>query len=760
MDKNLSWNLKYIRINNTFIIYIISFLIFSCTPDNVKITSVVMPISSTIKIDDNNTKDSIILKAAHIVPTSNQYEALKNEFIAFIHFGPNTFTRMEWGNGMEDPKIFNLQNLDTDQWCKSMVAAKMKMVIITVKHHDGFVLWQSRYTKHGIMSTPYKEGRGDILKELTASCKKYGLKLGVYLSPADLFQIENKNGLYGNLSKYTERTIPRPVEGRPFDNKTTFTFKVDDYNEYFLNQLFELLTEYGPIHEVWFDGAHPKRKGGQTYNYLAWKELISKLAPEAVVFGKQDIRWCGNESGRTRDSEFNVIPYVNNPLEMNSFADITGEDIASIEKLYDAKYLHYQQAETNTSIREGWFYRDDEKQKVRSADDVFDIFERSVGGNSTFLLNIPPNREGRFSDEDVAVLKEVGQRIEKTYGHNLLEGAEGSDNVLDKNSATFEVLDSVNNEIIITTKEEITINRIILQEAITTHGERVEKHEVDVWIDNHWKEIAIATNIGYKRILRFPEVSSNKFRIRILESRFYPAISNITAHYYKSRPPQLTITRDINGMVSISPKQHNFGWKPHGENASKNINSGINIRYSTNGNEPTSLSKSFKNPFFLESGEVNAMAVINEENGSVANQLFGIIKKDWKKLGADSYSDKQTSEMAFDEDPNTFWQSDSKGSPHFINIDLGKEHKIKGFSYTPQKEHKECMIERGVLKISEDGKKWQFLEEFEFGNLINDPTPRTHYFKAPINTKYIRIESKIIAGRGKTAAIAEIDFLQ
>lgn len=135
----------------------------------------------------------------------------KNEFIAFIHFGPNTFTRMEWGNGMEDPKVFDLKELDTDQWCEAMKAAGMKMVIITVKHHDGFVLWQSRYTKHGIMSSNFRDGKGDVLKDLSASCQKYGLKLGVYLSPADLFQIESPDGLYGNLSEYTKRTIPREV---------------------------------------------------------------------------------------------------------------------------------------------------------------------------------------------------------------------------------------------------------------------------------------------------------------------------------------------------------------------------------------------------------------------------------------------------------------------------------------------------------------------------------------------------------------------
>lgn len=718
-----------------------------------------MPVSNTIAINETDTNDSIILKAAHIVPTSNQYEALKNEFIAFIHFGPNTFTRMEWGNGMEDPKIFDLQNLDTDQWCKAMSDAGMKMVIFTAKHHDGFVLWQSRYTQHGVMSSPFKDGKGDVLKELSESCKKYGLKLGVYLSPADLFQIESAEGLYGNLSEYTERTIPRTVEGRPFENKTTFTFKVDDYNEYFLNQLFELLTEYGPIDEVWFDGAHPKRKGGQTYNYLAWKELIRTLAPNAVIFGKEDIRWCGNEAGATRDTEWNVIPYPEDPHTMNSFADLTDASLGSREDLYKGKYLHYQQAETNTSIREGWFYRDDTDQKVRSADDVFDMYERSVGGNSTFLLNIPPNREGKFSPTDVSVLEEVGRRIHETYDVDLLVGAKGPKTVLDNDPATFEVLGDDPKELIIETPNPVTINRLILQEAIDTHGERIEKHAVDAWLDNNWVEIASATNIGYKRILRFPEVSTQKLRIRVLESRFTPTLSNITAHYYKSRPPQLGMERSAEGTVSIYPKIQDFGWNPHGQNASGNINSGYVIRYTTDGSEPNLTSQLYDTPFFLASGEVRAVAEVNGQLGSVSTQLFGIVKKDWKSLGTDSFSGKNKAENAFDGNPATFWSSEPKNAVHFINIDLGQEYSIKGFTYTPQTASSEGMIEKGVVKTSSDGKSWRNVEDFQFGNLINDPTTRTHLFKSNINTRYIRIESKEIAGDGKTAAIAELDFL-
>ncbi|MGY0407518.1 MAG: alpha-L-fucosidase, partial [Polaribacter sp.] len=540
----------------------ISVFLVSCTSK--KDAKKLVGVHSTIVINKKDTKETIIEKAAHVVPTENQYAALQNEFIAFIHFGPNSFSKVEWGDGKEDPKVFNLHELDTDQWCKTMKDAGMKMVILTVKHHDGFCLWQTRYTKHGIMSTPYKNGKGDILKELTASAQKYGLKLGIYLSPADLYQIESPKGLYGNLSKPLLRTIPSAVKGRPFKNKTTFKFKVDDYNAYFLNQLFELLTEYGPIYEVWFDGATPKTKGGQTYDYLAWKKLINTLAPKAVIFGKEDVRWCGNESGRTRDTEWNVIPYQKDPNEKNMFADMTKKSLGAREDLYTARYLHYQEAETNTSIREGWFYRDDTTQKVRSADDVFDIYERAVGGNSTFLLNIPPNRNGRFSPRGVAVLEETGKRIQETYGTDLLAKATGNKAVLDMDANTFKLMKGKTPSLEVTTPKTVTVNRFVLQEAITTHGERIEEHALDAWVDNAWKEIAHATNVGYKRILRFPEVTTNKFRIRILKCRAIPAISKVSAHYYHTRPPLLTLSRTVDGKVTIVPKQHAFGWKPHG----------------------------------------------------------------------------------------------------------------------------------------------------------------------------------------------------
>lgn len=714
--------------------------------------------ANTIKIENTDSKEIIIEKAAHIIPTANQMQSLENEFIAFIHFGPNTFTRMEWGTGKEDPKIFDLKHLDTDQWCKAIKAAGMKMVILTVKHHDGFVLWQSRYTKHGIMSTGFENGKGDILKSLSQSCKKYGLKLGVYLSPADLYQIENPEGLYGNLSKYTMRTIPRQVEGRPFANKKTFKFMLDDYNEYFMNQLFEILTEYGEIHEVWFDGAHPKRKGGQRYNYAAWKQLIKELAPKASIFGREDIRWCGNEAGQTRSTEWNVITYPENPDTASHFPDMTDPDLGSRKVLYKGKYLHYQQAETNTSIREGWFYRDDTNQKVRSADDVFDIYERAVGGNSTFLLNIPPNREGRFSDTDVKVLEEVGKRIRETYGKDLFKQAQGPKEVLDQDKNSYIEIASPDEKIKITTSSPIKFNRLVLQEAIALRGERVEEHVVEAWIDGAWKEIAHATNIGYKRILRFPDVTTSQIRIRFPQMRMKAAISKISAHYYHSRPPQLTAWRNLDGQLTIEPLQPDFNWKRHGENSINNLNAGYTIHYTLDGSNPTSSSPVYQGPFQVDNQEVRAMSVLGKEQGPVYKEQLGYIKKNWKVVAASSEDGAHKANLAFDENPATYWQTQKTAGERNLIIDLGAVKTIQGFAYTPQKANKEGMFERGRILISEDNKNWNKAEEFTFGNLINDPVKRYHNFKSPLKARYIKIEMIEAANKSDYASIAEIDF--
>ncbi|MCT3944543.1 alpha-L-fucosidase [Elizabethkingia anophelis] len=713
--------------------------------------------ANTIAIAPTDSKELIIEKAAHVIPTKNQLDALRNEFIAFIHFGPNTFTRMEWGSGMEDPKIFDLKELDTDQWCKSLKGAGMKMVILTVKHHDGFVLWQSRYTDHGIMSTNFRNGKGDILRDLSKSCQKYGLKLGLYLSPADLYQIENPKGLYGNLSQYTKRTIPREVPGRPFSNKTKFEFEVDDYNEYFLNQLFEILTEYGPIHEVWFDGAHPKTKGGQKYNYEAWKKLIHTLAPRAVIFGQGDVRWCGNEAGVTRKTEWNVLPFNNKDLtEITGLTDWEEDNIGRRDRLYNGHFLHYQQAEVDTSIREGWFYRDDVYQKVRSADDVFDIYERSVGGNSTFILNVPPNRDGKFSDQDVKVLSETGKRIKETYSKDLLQGAKGPKQVLDHNDVTYSLLN--NNQLIIETPTPVIFNRIMLQEAVSTHGERVESHAVDAWIDGEWKEIATATNIGYKRILRFSEVTTRKIRLRVLQDRGSVAISRIAAYYYKMRPPQLTILQDKTGKVSIDEKKQPFDWKNQDKKDVKDKDKDFNIYYTTDGSEPGINSLKYNGPFEKEQGTIKAVAILKGDRGAVQTEVVGIAKNKWKLAESKEGTKNHSAEAAFDANPKTFWQSENQNVPQNLSLDLGALYTLTGMAYTPQTAFGGGMMAKGIVEISADGKKWEAISAFEFGNLVNDPSKRSLYFKQAVKARYVRVTAQEITGNSQALTIAELDF--
>ena len=739
-----------------FCLLLFSLLSFGCKQQQ---QDPLMPVQSTIEVDSEDSPDSILLKAAHVVPTQNQLHALKNEFIAFIHFGPNTFTRMEWGTGMEDPQVFDLKQLDTDQWCSAMKAAGMKRVIFTAKHHDGFCLWPTRYTTHGVISSPFENGNGDVLRALSASCQQYGLELGIYLSPADLYQIEHPDGLYGNLSKPSERSIPRPVTGRPFKNQQTFTFEVDDYNEYFLNQLFELLTEYGPIHEVWLDGAHPKRKGGQQYDYLAWKELINTLAPEAVVFGRQDIRWCGNEAGKTRDTEWNIIPYQEDPNAMNHFADLTAKALGGRTELMEGRYLHYQMAETNTSIREGWFYRDERDQKVRSADDVFDMYERSVGGNSIFLLNIPPNREGRFSDEDVAVLQEVGERIVETYDKDLFEEANGPERVLDNNASTYLELAEDANSILITTDQPITLNRLSISEAIATHSERVEAHTFYVWNEDEWQRITKATNIGYKRILRFPEVTGSKFKLTVDKWRLPPAIADVSAHYYRQRPPQLAIMRDTLGQIRITPKVHEFAWKPHGEDIAGNLNKNIEIRYTLDGSEPSLTAALYQRPFDFDSGTIKAKIFTAEDSGSTATAVIGIPKKSWTLLRKDSERTPYVGKQAFDGLTETCWCPTPSPGPHYIAIDLGKEENITGMMYTPPTPTEFGKLERGQIATSLDGKYWMPGPSFKFGNLINDPSPRLYKFEKAIKAKFVKINIFAATGGGRQACISEIDLL-
>ncbi len=731
------------------------------------------------QIEPGDSPESILEKAANVVPSARQLAYQQREFSGFIHFGPNTFTGREWGTGKEDPQVFNPTDLDTDQWCDTMARAGMKMVVITVKHHDGFVLWQSRYTQHGVMSSPLEEGNGDILRDLVKSCRAQGLKIGVYLSPADLYQMESPAGLYGNLSSYSERTIPKPVAGRPFADTRTFKVQADDYNEYFMSQLFELLTEYGPIHEVWFDGAHPKKKGGQTYIRDDWYSMIRELAPEAVIFGGPDVRWVGNESGDIRATEWSVIPMQAGAENI----DRTAEDLGSRQRLYDKEYkalgemyqpkrLAYTVAEVDTSIRHGWFFRDDTHQQVRSADDVFDIYERSVGGNGVLLLNIPPNTRGHFSKRDVDSLLEVGARIRETYGSNLLEGARAPAAVLDADDTSFWQTGDDQRSFEMVLGAAQLINRFMLQEAIATHGQRIEEHALDAWVSGQWQQVAQGTTVGYKKILRFPSITTDKLRLRITQSRLQATVMSVSAHYYRERPPPVSITRGGRGKVEIALVKHRFGWKPR-KNLLKPAKKPpeMHIHYTTDGSDPTTNSPLYKAPFEYNGGTVKARAFWDESASALSVHTFGITKKHWKVVAVSSAQkgswyklgrDSRVASRALDNNPDTLWQT-TAGDPleQFLAIDLGKIQTLSAFVYTPPRglSPGEGLIISGQLQLSDDGENWRDLEAFEFGNLVNDPSQRTHYFEKSVKTRYIKLVRTEAALGELTVGAAEIGFI-
>jgi alpha-L-fucosidase len=495
-------------------------------------------------------------KLASVVPSERQYAwQRRHDVYAFVHFGPNTFTGREWGTGKESPTVFNPTALDTRQWAKAMKSAGMTMAVLTVKHHDGFCLWPSRYTEQSVKHSPWKDGKGDVVREFVDAIRAEGMEVGIYLSPADLFQIEDAAGYYGDRSAYVDTVIPtdpasfksnptkiRPTPTEGLGANVTYACKADSYNRYFLNQLYELLTEYGPVAEVWFDGATPKTKGGQQYAYAAWYGLIRKLQPEAVIFGKgPDVRWAGNEAGLARDTEWSVVG-LDKPEAEFQWPDMHGS-LGDRETLSKAVELHWYPAEANVSILPGWFYHDDKRMK--SADQLMELYERSVGHNASFILNIPPDKRGLFTDLAVATLKEFGERRRSLYGENLATGAtltassslpdHSADAALDGKYETYwEAAPRGDSDAPVTLEiklaRQVTYKRIVLQEQIR-RGQRVESFTIEAeQPDGQWVKLASATTIGYKRIVAVPETSATHLRIRFDRFRVAPTIAEVELH--------------------------------------------------------------------------------------------------------------------------------------------------------------------------------------------------------------------------------------
>lgn len=462
------------------------------------------------------TKDE---KYIQVTPAPRQVRHQQLEFYAFIHFTVNAFTDREWGDGTESPTLFDPEKLDALQWVRAVKSAGMKGLILTCKHHDGFCLWPSAYTSHSVASSPFRGGKGDVVKEVSEACKKEGLAFGVYLSPWD-----RNSPLYGS--------------GKPYD-------------DYFVNQLTELLTGYGEIFSVWFDGACGEGPNGkrQIYDWKRYYDTVRALQKNACIsVCGPDVRWCGNEAGRTRPSEWSVVPKrmcdtekISDRSQKSDDASFRlrplraqDEDLGSRAALENEEALIWYPAEVNTSIRPGWFWHESENDRVRPLEELIRIYENAVGGNATFLLNIPPTNEGLLHENDVRRLKEMGAYLKNAFRENLAANAEVTadsakpgcppENALAEGLNAYYMPLGGTCEVTVNWGKEAPVGYIVLQENICM-SQRVEKFYLDIYENGAFKEIYEGTVIGYKKIVPLGGAVTSKVRLRVTDARVSPTLS-------------------------------------------------------------------------------------------------------------------------------------------------------------------------------------------------------------------------------------------
>lgn len=392
-------------------------------------------------------------QGARPAPSAAQLQWQRDELAMFLHFGVNTFTDREWGDGTEDPSIFNPSKLDARQWARTARSAGFRAMILTAKHHDGFCLWPTRTTKHSVASSPFRSGRGDVVREFVDACRAESLRPGLYLSPWDR-----------NASAYGDS--PR-------------------YNDFYVEQLTELLTNYGDIAEVWFDGANGEGPNGkkQTYDWPRVWGTVRRLQPNAVMFSDAgpDIRWIGNERGVAGDTNWSTVDPAVVP-----YPGASGDAVISMLQHGDPNGSVWRPGETDVSIRPGWFYHPAEDARVKSPDALVGLYFTSVGRNSKLLLNVPPTRDGLISDADVASLTGMRHKLDTLFAEDL-----------NGRAATVSIAD--------------------LREDIT-RGQGVARYVVEGFSDGAWRELSSGTTIGYRKLDRFSPVAIERARVRVLES--------------------------------------------------------------------------------------------------------------------------------------------------------------------------------------------------------------------------------------------------
>lgn len=636
------------------------------------------------------------------VPNEKQMEWFDMEYYGFIHFGPNTFTGNEWGHGDENPEVFNPDSINTDQWALVCKEAGMKGIVLTAKHHDGFCLWPSNYSTHTVRESKWMDGKGDVLRMLSASCKKYGLKLGIYLSPWDM-------------------------------NHPDFT--TEKYNDVYVNTIKEVLTNYGDIFEFWYDGGDTGKNGKkQIYDWERFDKVVRECQPDIMINGCRDLRWVGNEEG--------VAPVTCwATMNMDSLAKAEARKDGSVLALYGTGVENgerWSPAECDVSIRPGWFHRSSEDSRVKSVSDLFEIYMNSVGRNSTLILNIPPDQRGLIPEKEAQNLKQLRKYLDECFRTDLASQAKifatntrrgskfAAKNVLteDKYWATQDSVSKAS--ISFEWKEPQTVDAVSLQEYIRL-GQRVRKFSIEAYLDGKWEKVSEGTTIGHKRILRFDEVATNKLRINIEDAKAAIAMGKISIYNF---PPMIippTVNRTSEGTVSLK-NEMSFG----------------EIRYTTDGSIPTSQSALYTESFPLREASLLKYIWLSPDDGRKSDVLmhkFEAVKTSWKVVSADSQLDTDCSaEKAFDGNPATFWITGRKSHPHCLVVDMGEKKNLKGFSYLPRQDgHKQGNVSEYSLYVSEDNKQWSLVVNHgKFSNIANNPIVQNVLFNNPVHAQFLK----------------------
>lgn len=666
------------------------------------------------------------------VPTKNQVSWNEMEYYALVCYGLNTYTRQEWGYGDVDPGVFNPSNLDTDQWARVAKESGMKGIILVAKHHDGFCLWPSKTTDYTVAATPWKNGKGDVLGDLAKSCDKYGLKLGIYISPWD------RN---------------HPEYGKP------------GYVEAYHQQWRETLEYSDDIFETWFDGAN----GGTGYyggaresrkiekGYYQFPEifkLIKEKQPKAVLFGYIEdvttdvIRWGGTEEGSGSATNW------------SRYNDVTGADWNLARTgVKDGKY--WMPVEGNTTILhpKKWYYN--ESSKPRTLKNFVDLYYSTIGQNATFILGLSIGPDGLIPERDVKSMLAQKKQIDKEFATNLARGTKtktdntrgksseyNSENVVDGSTQTYWATDDGVKKASITLDfgTQIMFNRLLLQEYIKL-GQRIHKFILEIETADGWNEVAKGTTIGYKRILRFDKIAANKARITFETDAPALAVSNIEIY---SAPPLLA--------------EPEISCNKHGEVTIKGGDD-LDLFYAIGESPGKSSFKKYVHPIKIpKGGLVHAYTshVATGHQSDIITKYFGIAKANWEIQTFDGEkNDLAMVKNAIDGNPGTYWISSANGKNkhNYIVIDLKEKIDISGFGYLPPELGSEGIIFEYAFYTSIDGKNWgKPVSSGEFSNIENNPIAQIIKFNKEIKSKYIKLVSLSTVKNSNVSSIAEIDI--